>query len=252
VSWPAARVPGEAAKPETAAGVMPLQASSNPLSSPTETALLQEDAGIKVQTLGANGATELLSNQLDTLAVQLVKQGQMTPAQITLLSDLANQGHRLAHIQSLVENAVQETGGDPQKMRQLSLDVNGVKKSAAEWTAEIGFNTGIESAELLVQGKKSRPDPEMITFLNAYRDVRKDATLFQNPAVRSTVENAVLQIASISESFEDTVQNLLFQNLRVRDKETLNRQVASNASHMNSAKICLAGDFVDAGITCVE
>jgi hypothetical protein len=44
----------------------------------------------------------------------------------------------------------------------------------------------------------------------------------------------------------------MFQNLRVRDKTALNQQVASNASHMNSAKICLAGNFADEGITCVE
>lgn len=69
------------------------------------------DALIKtVETLGVNGATEQLSNTLIDMANQLLAEGQIEQSSYNEIIALANQGHRLADIESAIVSAAKSAG----------------------------------------------------------------------------------------------------------------------------------------------
>ncbi len=57
-----------------------------------------------VETAGGNGTTNLLLGNLESIIQELEASGELTPAQINLLKDLANQGHVLAEYQQMAED----------------------------------------------------------------------------------------------------------------------------------------------------
>jgi hypothetical protein len=88
----------QAAKDAQAADVAAAQgaaANSNGSASDlsaADQALLQESLTDKVQTTGANGATEVLANQIVASAALLLQQGTIDQNQYDILMQLANQG----------------------------------------------------------------------------------------------------------------------------------------------------------------
>ncbi len=101
------------------------------------------DLVTSIQVSGANGAVKSMANDIRTSAQNAVAEGKMTQAEYQALLDLANQGHRIATILSLIETAFGQSGkSDPAgKDRPYYQEVwfEGQKVSVITLVLSIGY-----------------------------------------------------------------------------------------------------------------
>jgi len=214
-------------------------------------ALLQESLAQKLQTTGANGATEILADQLAATAALLLAQGQITQSQYDILMQLANQGHKMAQIESLVAQAVQMANGDPTAYANMTFTIDGQTYTANQLTDMLGYKgptpyyfTGNSTLDPAVA---SSADPELATFLSLYNQALSSGAL-SNPLALSTVSSAASQIAMLGEMTESVSPEIA--NGTAATSASITALEASQASQMNSSQICTAGNFQDNGVLC--
>src|SRR6478609_890117 len=171
-----------------------------------QTALLQQSLADKIQTSGANGATELLADQLSAAAELLLAQGKINASQYDILMQLANQGHRIAAIQDLITNAISSANGDTTLLQNMTLVYNGNTYTVSQLAQMIG--TSSNPAELantnVLALDPSQYDSQIASFAGLYNEALNSGAL-SDPAAMSTVTSASQQIGNLAESVEDTV-----------------------------------------------
>jgi|GEM_PF-1048720 len=218
-----------------------------------QAALLQQSLADKIQTTGANGATELLANQLTAAAELLLQQGKIDASQYDILMQLANQGHRIAAIQDLISNALATANGDVNVFNNMTLYFDGGTYTATQLSQMIGTeaypevltNTNILSLDA---SDTSLVDPELAKFITLYNQALSSGAL-SDPTALSTVTSASQQIGNMGESVEDTVWNVSI-NAVSPDTAAVTTAVATRTTDMNSSAICAAGSFDDSGVLC--
>ena len=211
--------------------------SSSPLKlSEDERVLLKKPLADKIQTTGANGTTKLLAKHLEALAEQLLAQGKITEAQNESILRLANQGHYIAEIERLIEQAITS--------QQSTVMFEGKTYELRAIASQIAFtNRGpLHFAEGdILSEYTAYQQPEMTKFVALYQDVMSSG-IASDPLVATTIQSAATQIANIAESLEDSV---------FRPSEmALKNDLASRVTQMNSTKICQAGGFRDNSLLC--
>jgi hypothetical protein len=228
-------------------------AASPPSSlSPEQQALLQMSLADKIQTTGANGATELLANQLAAAAQLLLQQGKIDQAQYNILMELANQGHRMAQIQSLLDSGLKAANGDVAAFASTTYVLDGKTYTSGDLASLIGFTTYIPDSFYTGSPLDIAPtDPnvqqESGKLLSLYNQALTSGAL-SDPAALATVNSAVAQIADLGELTENTVQTGIHTTGAVLTANTLSN--LDQSTHMTSAEICVAGDFQDNGVLC--
>jgi hypothetical protein len=205
---------------------------------PQEQALLEQPLAEKLQTTGANGTTELLAKQLEVVAAELLAEGKITEAQSNTILSLANQGHHLAELEGMVEQAVASQQG--------TITMNGQTDDLHTFVSQFAFSdlgphqfSG--NTDILSSNYAAYQEPEMAKFVSLYQEVIASGAA-SDPLVASTIRSAATQIASIAESTEDSI----FGGVQ----SDFNLALASRATQMNSAYICTAGNFSDNGLLC--
>lgn len=234
---------------------MPVPASSPiPVSLPTGQTILVDMAPINVQnsiqTNGANGTTTLLANQLMLIEQQLVQAGELTPEQANLFSKLANQGHRMANIERLVEQAA-TLATDTESYRQIRLTLDGQQYAPDELHNMLGWRdaemhafmlTSPEDAINMVPEKQS---VEVKAFLAMYSELAKSNAL-QNPQVKANVDQLVTQITFLSDVTKSASAGLIRGDWSVPMKDL----VVADSTDINSVGICQNGQRMDTGQSC--
>jgi len=215
-----------------------------------QAALLQQSLADKVQTSGANGATELLANQLSAAAELLLAEGKIDASQYDILMQLANQGHEIAQIESLIANAISSANGDTTLLQNMTLVYNGSTYTVTELSQMIG--TGATPADLATSNvlalDPAQYDSQIASFASLYTEALNSGAL-SDPTALSTVTSAAQQIGNLAESVEDTVYQVNNTGLAATTA-AVQTQVASVASQMDSSNICTAGSFQDNGVLC--
>jgi len=214
-------------------------------------ALLQESLAQKLQTTGANGATEILADQLAATAALLLAQGQITQSQYDILMQLANQGHKMAQIETMVNQAVQMANGDYTAFSNMKFTFDGQTYTAPELSGLLGFNGPtpyyFANNGTLNSAVANTADPELATFLSLYNQALSSGAL-SNPLALSTVNSAASQIAALGELTESVSPEMQRGDITTA-ADAASLQV-SQATQMNSSQICTAGNFQDNGVLC--
>jgi hypothetical protein len=121
-----------------------------------------------VETVGANGTTELLLANLDSLIRQLRRANQIDETQANRLSNLSNQGHQLAAMQRALEEAVDHAEQTGQSLYGSSLQIGNETVSPYNLATRLGFSGFQENSTQFQQ-----LDPELQNFI-------RTNTAFQN------------------------------------------------------------------------
>lgn len=205
----------------------------------------------KLQTTGANGSTELLANQIGSTAVLLLAEGKIDQSQYNILMKLANQGHRMAQIETLIAQAVRMSNGNFETFTNIKFVFDGQTYAANQLTDLLGFNgpspAALFSINPLDPSLASSADPELATFLSLYNQAL-DSGALSDPLALSTVKSATSQIASLGEIVE-SVSPQMYAGAVTTEAEIIALQ-ASQASQVESSQICTVGNFQDNGILC--
>jgi hypothetical protein len=201
-----------------------------------EQTLLEQPLSDKLQTTGANGTTELLAKQLELLAAQLLADGKITEEQSDAILRLANQGHYMAHLESLIEQA----------SGQSTVVMDGQTYSTWDLASRLGFMAippdGFATADVFSSDYTGNQEVELAKFIALYKEVMASGAA-SDPLVSSTILNASVQIVNIGESMEDAIY-------RDSNGYDLKNQLASRVTQMNSSRICTSGNFTDNGLLC--
>ncbi len=205
---------------------------------------IAKDLRLAIITSGANGVTKLLAKQLEVLASQLLSAGKITPEQAGLFQVLANQGHRIARIEQLLESACPNCTTKEQYAQQ-TVSFEGQTYHLSELAATIGWaNSGFQNSF-----SPQTPDlsKELSSFATALNDLQRSGAL-QDPDVQKQTDTLVTEIANLSESVEDNVTRLSVG----LSSTPLNKSLASDISNYDSMGICQSGKATDNGKHCAQ
>jgi len=218
-----------------------------------QAALLQQSLTDKVQTTGANGATELLANQLASAAALLLAQGTITPSQYDILMQLANQGHQIAQIQDLISNALTAAGGDKTTLENMTLVYNGQTYTVSQLAGMIGVNgprpdAFTTTSILSLDPNDPSVESQLSTFISLYNKALATGAL-SDPTAFSTVTSAAQQIGNLGEVVEDSIYSVKI-NETSASTASIQAAQSSNITNMDSSSICTTGSFQDNGVLC--
>jgi Flp pilus assembly pilin Flp len=213
---------------------------------------LQMSLSEKLQTTGANGSTNMLSDQIASAATLLFSEGKIDQSQYDILMKLSNQGHQIAQIESIVADALKTANGDATAFANIKITWEGQTYTAAEMSGLIGFDavypSDFTSPTSNILAQQTGAKAEISDFLSLYNEAMASGAL-SDPALKATVESASTQIASMGELVEDSVWHFTYYG-ESGTLEAVNARAASTATTMNSTNVCTAGSFQDNGILC--
>lgn len=219
--------------------------------SAAEQALLEQSLSQKLQTTGANGSTQVLASQLAASAAQLLADGKIDQSQYDILLQLSNQGHKIAQIEGVVSDALKMANGNWETFKNMSFTIDGQTYQANQLASMLGYHglfpDDFASADIL-SANRDVAGSELASFLDLYQQASASGALSDQTA-SDTVTSAATQIASMGEVVEDSVAKFGWGWVSA-PSEVTTMQV-SNASHMNSSKICKSGKFKDKGALCL-
>ncbi|HEY9685795.1 MAG TPA: hypothetical protein V6C52_02340 [Coleofasciculaceae cyanobacterium] len=212
-----------------------------------------------IQTNGANGTTELLLANMDSVIQQLQATANLTPAQADILLQLSNQGHEMANVEKLLEGALADANGDASVFNQTSFTYQGLDYSNPwDLSVLIGYHPGWGGDEELA-----------VNFRALYDQAVSQGTL-NDPVAQQTVSVLVNQIANIANGVESAVYGMywnqgsisnfsenVISTLGERDASLgINTQTSladlsfSTITDQDSAGICAVGKGTDSGTNC--
>lgn len=204
-----------------------------------------------VETTGTNGATLVLLAQMDSIIAQLSTNPNLPPEQVASLQALANQGHRIAMIEGLLESKILSASsltdlsamsfnfeGQIHTMDSLNWMIGwhgtGAAGSQDDPTSVInplnGTNTGVETSQ----------------FIDLYHQAVATGAL-SDPAVNATITELASQIAYLTEVTDYSVWASMYDTM---DLTTFRSLEVSNITHFDSSQICTTGGDTDTGVAC--
>jgi hypothetical protein len=199
-----------------------------------------------VNTIGANGTTDYLANTLARLAEELKRSGESDETGYNDLLKLANQGHRIAQIEKLVEEAAAaaKTG---KEFLNKTVYLDGKAMIVDDLEDMIGFRT-TRTDPTHVSDPLSYPFPKGETqkFINLYNSYLK-SNPDMDPAIRALIGDLSKQIAYLSE-VSNCAQVAVY--LGEMAPQEFQDKIVSDTTHMDSSHICKTGGNQDNGVKC--
>lgn len=226
----------------------------------------------QVSVTGSSGTTERLLADIQSLGQQLYDKGEISEAGLLKYYELANKGHQLAKVESLIELSAKKSGEDSDKFAAIKQTLNGKKYTPMELTSMLGgyiIPTETQDKikpyqqELFKLSNRVAPDllaslypnqdyqhryasAEVADFLSLYNEASQLTS--KEPGAQQALANLVLQINTLA----DTTSAVSFDISRgVGHKPSqLLQTIASKLSHSDSAEICVKGQGKDTGEQC--
>ncbi len=202
-----------------------------------------------VETTGTNGATLVLLAQLDTIIAELSKDPNASPQQLAYLQTLANQGHRIAQIEGLLENTM-NSATSVNELRSTRINFDGTSYRVSDLSYLIGWHGGA--------GEQSYPTDvynpldaantgtELGAFINLYHQAAA-AGVLNDPAINSVVTELSNEISYLTEVVEYSVWSTINTT---RDLEGFGALEVSSITNFDSSQICYSGGSSDTGTYC--
>lgn len=134
-----------------------------------------------VQTTGANGATQTLADSLLHTAGELLAQGEIDESNYSKIVALANQGHRLAEIESAINGAAKQAGNN-----------GGAGFISSQVQLDGKFYSGPDVVRLI-----SNASPDVQNFNNLRNEVLQSITL-KDPGQQALISQLSTDILNIA------------------------------------------------------
>jgi hypothetical protein len=218
--------------------------------------------GQSIATLGANGTTTVLANNLAQLAQELLESGDISESQYNILIQLSDAGHKQAMIEAVIEHAANSAAGASSStfLDNTQVVLDGHTKTIGELWNSLGYNapggggryftsTGKVVNTLpadLLHPASSDVASSLEAFLDVYHQAESSGAL-SDPVVEQVVSSLSTQIALTSDALVQAVGQVYLGNSPAGQIQTL---AASATTHMDSAGICTAGSGTDSGVSC--
>jgi Flp pilus assembly pilin Flp len=199
-----------------------------------------------VNTIGANGTTALMANQILKIAQQLLDAGDISEEQYGTLVALANQGHYIAEVERILEAAAAQVTTS-EEYESTTVSFNGKEYTMNSLRMLIGFGTGSNNPATIKNPlSDTRAYPEASKFQALYQAAIESGAL-SDPVSRQIVETLATEIVYLSEVANCTSTEIL-QNSLTPDQMT--QRLTSHMTHRDSSGICREGRSLDNGIQC--
>lgn len=205
-----------------------------------------------VETAGSNGTTELLAQTLKELGEQLLVDGSISQEQANIIYALANQGHRIASMEALIEDAVQNGN------IQDTVTFEGKRYTVEDLSDVLGSLNDKMGGE--------------VSKLYELRQQAVSSGL--DPKLGEVVDILVSQIADMGYGVERALDDITIRNASVEQFSTYVSQYttgghpnwpvdtaaatltelasASETTNLNSVEICGTGGGADSGTKCTD
>jgi hypothetical protein len=230
VSTPAPPVVGTTAPPASGVSIHLPNGSSLNLSLPTS-------IPHSVQTVGANGTTEMLASSLQTMANQMLASGDINQTQANTILQLANEAHHLAEIQKTLEDDSASNGTDVNAFKTKPVVIDGTTYANAYQAA---LSIGYDDA--------NNRGPELQRFWDLYTNATS-AVYMWPPELKAVLEYHATAVNDLSDSMRVAMRDIIQYNAGTPAE--LNSRVASTMTHKQSASICTMQDGnADSGVQC--
>ena len=158
----------------------------------------------QVETTGGNGGTLLMASTIASLAQQMLDSGKIDQKQYNLLSDLANQGHRLAGIEETLFKLIEQTFGDLDELDDFTYYFDGSFQKGPGYLLDL-FGDGFS---LNSSGMYDYESPENKKLLQLYEQAQKAGAL-DDPAVDMLVATLVNTINNLSDRVDDRFDDFI-------------------------------------------
>ena len=212
--------------------------------------------GAAVDVSGGAGVITAFSNTIQAKIQQWQNQNQVTPAQASLLMDLANKGHDMAAIASITYDALQASGGDPNTFLNTRVGFNG-KSYEARWLGgQIGgrASTLIQNpSDILTFDYKgaalagnNNAYAQSYQFFDLYHQAYNAGAL-SDPTVRTAIDALAYDIVLTSDFFSEAVRDYWSKGQSYTGKKI---STTSQNNHLRSGQVCNTGGGTGNGTVC--
>lgn len=193
-----------------------------------------------IETAGSNGTTDILASVIERIAAHLAAEEKLSETDAHALLALANQGHRIAGIEKIMEDAVAGSNNDREAFLNTPVVFEGkTYQNAYELVGQkIGASDGFSGADI---SKFEQLQQAAIAALANLPPV-------EGVSVQSVVEQLCGDIRTIADGFE-TVTWRVTEDAS-GSLSNLDKMVASYYTDRNSAGICSTGSGEDSGTQC--
>lgn len=226
------------------------------------------DLGNSILTAGANGTTQILSERIALLALQLKDNPDISKEQYNNLIQLANEGHRLARAESLLEDAF--------RYKQETLSFEGKSYTIQEFLTAFGFQP--DSAQNLNHLNINEIKPLLIPFSQMYQQLAQLPLLNSKEGQEIHIlaaqilaladslswaacqalsiasdnqgEAAPINIVNINALNQQIIQNLSSYSGQLQEIATT--PTTSTKTNINSSQICMTASGLDNGQYCAQ
>lgn len=218
--------------------------------------LVPDDIPQSIQTVGANGTTELLAMGLTDLAKQLLEEGKITATGSDAIIALANWAHDQAKIANVIESTMKNCACD----MNTTVQYNGQTYKLADLAKMI--NTGSATP-----GGQYTYGPETDKFWDVYGKLWP-AGVMQDPTTAAIIDSYIHEIAVLSDTHLGVLEKIspesgvgsfnyqramadYVQNIGLTSTaELLQSKTGAEVTHTDAAGICKTGDNRDSGVKC--
>jgi len=222
-----------------------------------------------VQTSGANGTSELLLSNLDSIIQQLVSNGEVTTDQANVLQQLSNQGHQMADIEGLIETAASSSKGQPSDFLNQTITYNGKTYKTNDLARLIGvdppsskdpklntvtfdgltFSAGSEVAafyNILTKVDQLNLDSDALAAINVLSKQISDVANI----VQSGVNDIAMYNSPVSDYLKAGIGYTADEDAMPNTPDSLNDLSSSAVTNSSAASICATGGNTDTGEKC--
>jgi Flp pilus assembly pilin Flp len=210
------------------------------------------DTAASIQTVGTNGKTHLLSEQLILLAKQLLAAGKVTPEQADDLILLANRGHSLADLQGSVETTLAQLQKDGNVANHpvtlVTRHFKGPKDQTGTAFTRTYTNVYSAAANMDVEVDK-QASSWLLEFQKAW-DVVKTSGVLTNANVEATVNHLAGRIYTLAADFSSSVAKAPQKASNISD--VVMKSVVEKQIHGHATGICDVAQGKDTGIRCMD
>lgn len=214
-----------------------------------------------VETLGAAGTTTMLTQDFQKNLDQMVLNGEITPEQKAVLDMLADQGQQIAAIQRLIEEAANESNGNPEAFRAIEKEYNGQMYTTSELIMMISASDKTtqempSSAQGYYNAAGSNPlATDAGTVQSLGREVDALGQLYAEAAASGVLNEPEVQalVYQYSQNIFYLGQSLAYSSAKVYTDQAsptqLTQDLASEISRDQANKICDVADSIQGRIT---
>ncbi len=185
-------------------------------------------ANVTIETMGANGIIASYAQDILANAKQALASGSLTQAEYDVVVRLANKGHDIAQLQSLLEGAFKQSNGNSSVYAKTQLTFNGQSYTPAQLNAILESNISDFSA------------------------LRSQASVQHGVLYTQTLLNSINDNGGkiINNGYSSQQQNQTADSFIQYQSEGVGG--GSQDTHQQSATICTSGQHLDTNNHCTS